>query len=53
LLTELLEEHEVQLSAVEFKWKEKKVKKPVAFDKAYPEVPFTLINSASYINFIV
>lgn len=50
---DLIEEQDRQLSAFEFKWKEKKVKKPVAFDKAYPEVPFTLINSASYIHFIV
>ena len=49
---DLIEEKNAAISAYEFKWKQDKAKIPVAFAKAYPEAPFTLINSKNYIDFI-
>lgn len=50
---DLVEEQNAVLSAYEFKWKEEKVKVPVAFAKAYPGVPFSVIHSKNYLGFII
>lgn len=47
-----VEEREGKLFAYEFKWKEDKVKIPVAFKKAYPDSDFTVINSENYFEWI-
>lgn len=48
-----LEERGDKLEGFEFKWNEnKKVKIPVAFEKAYPEASFNLINRTNYLDFI-
>lgn len=48
-----IEEQGDLLLAFEFKWNaNKKVKIPGAFAKAYPEVPFEVINTANYLDFI-
>jgi uncharacterized protein len=40
------------LSAFEFKWKDERVKVPVAFGNAYPEASFQLVNRDNYLDFI-
>ncbi|MBW7891336.1 MAG: DUF4143 domain-containing protein [Chitinophagaceae bacterium] len=50
---DLVEEQNAVLRAYEFKWKEEKVKVPVAFAKAYPGVPFSVIHSKNYLGFII
>ena len=48
-----LEEEAEKLSAFEFKWNEnKKSKIPTAFEKAYPEADFEVINKKNYLDFI-
>ena len=48
-----LEEDAEKLSAFEFKWNEnKKSKIPTAFEKAYPEADFEVINKKNYLDFI-
>ncbi|MBX3257029.1 MAG: ATP-binding protein [Chitinophagaceae bacterium] len=49
---DLVEEQNTVLSAYEFKWKQDKTKIPVAFAKAYPGVPFSVIHSKNYLDFI-
>lgn len=49
---DLIEEKNSALSAFEFKWKQSKTKIPVAFAKAYPGVPFSVITSNNYLDFI-
>lgn len=49
---DLVEEQNAVLSAYEFKWKQGKAKIPVAFAKAYPGVPFSVIHSKNYLHFI-
>lgn len=41
------------VKAFEFKWKEKKVKAPGAWLKAYPKAEFTIINPENYLNWIL
>ncbi|MFY7792344.1 MAG: ATP-binding protein [Chitinophagaceae bacterium] len=49
-----IEESSGQLLAVEFKWNEQGRKKwPDAFEKAYPNTTYTLINRTNYMDFIV
>lgn len=48
---DLIEEQNAALSAYEFKWKQDKVKIPVAFTKAYPDTPFSVISSKNYLDF--
>ncbi len=49
-----IEESSGQLLAVEFKWNEQGRKKwPGAFEKAYPNTTYTLINRTNYMDFIV
>lgn len=50
---DLIEEQNAVLSAYEFKWRQDKAKIPVAFAKAYPGVPFSVIHSKNYLDFIV
>jgi hypothetical protein len=38
--------------AFECKWKQEKVKKPVAFAKAYPNASFTVINQDNYLDWL-
>jgi uncharacterized protein len=40
------------LHAFECKWGAKKTKKPVAFDRAYPEADFTVIDQTNYLDWI-
>ena len=49
---DLVEEQHAAISAYEFKWKQDKAKIPVAFAKAYPGVPFSVIHSKNYLDFI-
>lgn len=49
---DLIEVENTRLSAFEFKWKEDKVKIPVAFAKAYPDVPYQVINQLNYLEWI-
>lgn len=49
---DLIEVDGNNLHAFEMKWKAKKVKTPAAFEKAYPEAAFTLINKNNYEEFI-
>lgn len=49
---DLLELNNGQLQALECKWKETKVKIPVAFAKAYPEAKFSIINKENYLDWI-
>jgi predicted AAA+ superfamily ATPase len=49
---DLVEEQNAALSAYEFKWRLDKAKIPVAFAKAYPGVPFSVIHSKNYLDFI-
>lgn len=49
---DLVEEQNAALSAYELKWKQDKTKIPVAFAKAYPGVPFSVIHSKNYLDFI-
>jgi predicted AAA+ superfamily ATPase len=50
---DLVEEQNAAISAYEFKWRQDKAKIPVAFAKAYPGVPFSVIHSKNYLDFIV
>lgn len=49
---DLIEEREGQLFAYEFKWKEKKVKIPSAWRKAYPNADFNIITRENYYEWI-
>ena len=49
---DLVEEQNTALSACEFKWRQDKAKIPVAFAKAYPAAPFSVIHSKNYLDFI-
>ena len=41
------------LKAYEIKWKDKKVKIPGAWQRAYPDAPFTIINPDNYLDWII
>ncbi|MBS1737790.1 MAG: ATP-binding protein [Bacteroidetes bacterium] len=49
---DLVEEQNAAISAYEFKWRQDKAKIPVAFAKAYPGIPFSMIHSKNYLDFI-
>lgn len=49
---DLVESYNGQLHAFECKWKNAKAKKPIAFDKAYPEAEFTILNQENYLSWI-
>lgn len=51
-VSELLEEGNALLFAYEFKWKREKVKIPAAFAKAYPGIPFSVLRSKNFLDFI-
>jgi len=48
-----IEERDGNLFAFEFKWSNKKVKIPGAWDKSYPNSSFTVINQDNYREFII
>ncbi len=50
---DLIEADADSLNAFEIKWKEKKVKIPGAWQKAYPDSEFTVINPENYLNWIL
>ncbi len=50
---DLIEEKDGQLQAFEMKWKEQKVKTPVAFAKAYIDVHFAVIHQTNYLDWII
>jgi predicted AAA+ superfamily ATPase len=41
-----------EISAFEFKWGEKKPKKPAAFAQNYPQASFEIVNRNNYLDFI-
>lgn len=49
---DLIESHNGKLKAFECKWKTKQAKKPVAFDKAYPDAVFAVVNQEQYLDII-
>jgi predicted AAA+ superfamily ATPase len=49
---DLIESHNGKLQAFECKWKNSRAKKPVAFDKAYPEATFTIASQENYLDLI-
>ena len=50
---DLIEVEANTVKAFELKWKEKKVKVPGAWLKAYPKTEFTIINPENYLNWIL
>ncbi len=50
---DLIEAKDGTLNAFECKWKEDKVKTPVAFAKAYPDATFKIINQENYLDWLV
>jgi predicted AAA+ superfamily ATPase len=49
---DLIESHNGKIQAFECKWKNRAVKKPMAFDKAYPEATFTVVSQENYLDII-
>ena len=49
---DLLEQHNGKLQALECKWQNRKVKKPLAFEKAYPDADFVFIDHNNYLDWI-
>jgi hypothetical protein len=49
---DLIELNNGHLQALECKWKETKVKKPIAFAKAYPEAQFAIVSQDNYLEWI-
>lgn len=49
---DLLELYNQQLQAIECKWKAQKLKKPPAFEKAYPEALFEQVSKNNYLKWI-
>ncbi len=49
---DLVEENADVLTAFECKWKEQKVKKPTAFDKAYPAASFHIAHQNDYLRWV-
>lgn len=47
-----IEEQDGQLAAYEFKWQDKAVRLPQAFEKAYPGSPFSVIHQDNFETFI-
>ena len=50
---DVIEEKNGSINAFEIKWKQDKIKTPVAFKKAYPDADFALINQNNYLNWVV
>ena len=50
---DLIEEREGKLFGYEFKWGNKKVKKPAEWQKAYPDSKFEVITQENYMEFII
>jgi len=50
---DLVETNADSVNAFEFKWKEKKVKVPGGWQKAYPQAEFTVIHPENYLNWIL
>lgn len=50
---DLIESYNGKLSAFECKWKNNRAKKPVAFDKAYPDALFTIVDQENYLEWII
>lgn len=50
---DLVETGTDSLKAFEIKWKDKKVKIPGAWQRAYPDAPFTIINPDNYLEWII
>jgi predicted AAA+ superfamily ATPase len=49
---DLIEVQDKRMTAFECKWKEEKTRIPTAFSKAYPDIPFHVINQNNYLNWI-
>jgi predicted AAA+ superfamily ATPase len=49
---DFLELYNGNLQALECKWKDGKVKTPIAFAKAYPDAKFSIINKDTYLDWI-
>jgi len=49
---DFVEEINGQISAYEFKWKDKKIKKPLEFLKAYPNASYKAINRENFMDFL-
>lgn len=50
---DLIEEREGKLFAFDIKWKEKKVKPPASFIKAYSDFEFNIISGDNYLNWLM
>jgi hypothetical protein len=50
---DLVEERNGQLTALECKWQEQKVKTPVAFTNAYPAAKYTVVHQGNYEEWVV
>ncbi|RIJ49793.1 ATP-binding protein [Maribellus luteus] len=50
---DLLEESNGVIKAYEFKWGERKVKTPTAFNENYPEITFEVINKSNFLDFLL
>lgn len=50
---DLLEQQDGRLSAYEFKWQNRRVRVPGAFDKAYPDATFEVVHQDNYVDFVV
>jgi len=49
---DLIESYNGKLHGFECKWKVAMAKKPIAFDKAYPDAEFTLVNQDNYLQWL-
>jgi predicted AAA+ superfamily ATPase len=49
---DLVESQNGKLHAIECKWKNSGAKKPIAFDKAYPDAVFTIASQENYLDLI-
>ena len=50
---DLIIENEGEISAIEFKYSEKKIKAPRAFKESYPEIPFAVVHRDNYISWLL
>ncbi|MCL5991396.1 MAG: DUF4143 domain-containing protein, partial [Bacteroidetes bacterium] len=48
-----IEEKDGKLTAIEFKWKEQKVKVPSGWQKNYPDSGFRVIHSDNYFDWLL
>ena len=49
---DLIESHNGKIHAIECKWKNSRVRKPAAFDKAYPNAMFSIASQENYLDLI-